>query len=67
MIGALALLGLGGSAVVAAVLAYRALALGLPSIWGGIGYLTLQRTLARVPGQAQEGAPGRREAGRCAA
>jgi uncharacterized membrane protein YbhN (UPF0104 family) len=66
LIGALALLGLGGAAVVSAVLAYRALALGLPTLWGGIGYLTLQRTLARA-GRARPGARTAREVGGCAA
>jgi uncharacterized protein (TIRG00374 family) len=44
MIGMLVLYGLGGTVATAATLAYHAIALWVPAIWGTIAFILLQKT-----------------------
>jgi uncharacterized protein (TIRG00374 family) len=44
MIGMLVLYGVGGTVATAATLAYHAISLWVPAIWGTIAFILLQRT-----------------------
>jgi uncharacterized membrane protein YbhN (UPF0104 family) len=44
MIGMLVLYGVGGTVATAATLAYHAIALWVPAIWGTIAFIVLQKT-----------------------
>jgi uncharacterized membrane protein YbhN (UPF0104 family) len=57
MIGTLVILNVSGVVAAAGVLAYRALALGIPAIWGGVAYLALRRSLAKQGVPDPDGAP----------
>jgi uncharacterized membrane protein YbhN (UPF0104 family) len=56
MIGMLVVYGLGGTVATAATLAYHAIALWVPAIWGTIAFIVLQRTKGQpiVPRSAPE-------------
>jgi hypothetical protein len=44
MIGMLVLYGLGGTVATAATLAYHAISLWVPAVWGTVAFIVLQRT-----------------------
>ena len=56
MIGTLVILDVSPVTASAGVLAYRAIALGIPAVWGGIAYVALRRSLAKQGLPLSEGA-----------
>ena len=63
MIGMLVIYGLGGTVATAATLAYHAIALWVPAIWGTIAFIVLQKTkkqpiILRNPPEELRAGPG---------